>query len=409
MCESVIESKKLNIDWGKFKSGAKGKHLDNSKNAYIEFCKMLDETDFELVGDYMGNKEKVELVYRLDNNLKLNMRPNSFKKQTYKSVTNFKNELAENSDELIGFVGLSEGRSLIAKIKTFDDGIIEIDTNIYSGFNKGRQEFYSKLREVGGYTKDCYKGAEVKMNIFVDNIKLNTSPHRFKRQTYRAINNFKNNLKNNYDVFVKFIGLTNKNNLTVQIKTYDGGIVRIDMASYNKFTDGRKDTYDYCKSKNYKILSPYTGVHDKILIDFNCGHKSNWITPNSLKSGVGCPVCNESKGEKTIREHLKNNNISFIQEYRFDNCKYKNQLPFDFYIPEYNLCIEFDGEQHFEAFEYFGGEERFKIIQIRDNIKNNYCKENNINLLRIPYWELNNIEKILDEEFCKLKKLREIA
>ncbi len=70
-----------------------------------------------------------------------------------------------------------------------------------------------------------------------------------------------------------------------------------------------------------------------------------------------------------------------------------------------NLCIEYDGEQHYKAFDHFGGKEKLRLTQKRDDIKNNYCKDNCINLLRVPYWELDNIEDILDEEFERLRSL----
>lgn len=79
-------------------------------------------------------------------------------------------------------------------------------------------------------------------------------------------------------------------------------------------------------------------------------------------------------------------------------------MPFDFYIKEFNLCIEFDGEQHYRENNYFGGNNIFKETQKRDKIKNKYCKDNDINLLRIPYWELDSVEDILDEEFERLRK-----
>lgn len=191
-----------------------------------------------------------------------------------------------------------------------------------------------------------------------------------------------------------------------KIKTYDDGMVELDIRAYCRWNKSRQNTYDYCKKNGYKILSSYIGVKDKILIDFDCGHQSHWIIPSHLKQNCGCPICNESKGEKAIRLYLKNNNIEFIQEYKFNDCRYKRNLPFDFYIQEYNLCIEFDGRQHFEADNYFGGEKEFKDIKIRDEIKDNYCKENGVNLLRISYYEIDNMESILNEEFDRLRELK---
>ena len=70
-------------------------------------------------------------------------------------------------------------------------------------------------------------------------------------------------------------------------------------------------------------------------------------------------------------------------------------MPFDFYLPDYNLLIEFDGIQHYEIRGHFGGYDGFVDTKIRDTIKNIYCKDNNIDLLRIPYWDYKNIENIL--------------
>lgn len=390
------------VDWGKFKSSAKGGQLTQAKNSYIKFCKMLDEVGFELVSDYIGNKEKVELVYKLDD-IRLSISPNNFKTSTYKAIINFKNKLKENNDKFIKFSGLTSDINLIAKIRTYDDTEINIDVRNYDSWNKGRQDFYNKLKEIGGYAESCYKGNKEKMNIFIGSIKLNSmEPCNFKTGTYKSIINIKNQLIENGDEFVKFVGLTEGGKLIIDIKTFDKGEVNIDIAHYNSWNKGRQDTYNYCKEREYKILSPYISDKEKILIDFNCGHEPNWISPNNLKKDTECPVCSESKGEKIIRQYLENNNIAFVQEYRFDDCKHKRSLPFDFYIPKYNLCIEFDGEQHYKAYDYFGGENVFKDTKIRDEIKNKYCKENEINLLRIPYWELDNVEDILNKEFERL-------
>jgi len=75
------------------------------------------------------------------------------------------------------------------------------------------------------------------------------------------------------------------------------------------------------------------------------------------------------------------------------------KLSFDFYLSDYNMCIEFDGEQHFKPVAYFGGDKRHEIQMKRDKIKNEYCKNNNINLIRIPYTKIKNITQILDNVF----------
>ena len=89
------------------------------------------------------------------------------------------------------------------------------------------------------------------------------------------------------------------------------------------------------------------------------------------------------------------NKINFVQEKRFVDCRDNKPLPFDFYLPDHNLIIEFDGQQHYEP---KFGKESFAITQKHDEIKNQYCKNNNINLLRVPYFEGHNIENIISKQ-----------
>jgi len=105
--------------------------------------------------------------------------------------------------------------------------------------------------------------------------------------------------------------------------------------------------------------------------------------------GSGCPKCNESKGERKIRQYLEENNIEYFIEYQVPESK----LRFDFYLPKYNIAIEYDGEQHFtnKITRY-----NLKKIKQRDFLKNKLCFIYKINLIRIPYWEYDNIEKILN-------------
>lgn len=143
--------------------------------------------------------------------------------------------------------------------------------------------------------------------------------------------------------------------------------------------------YDYSLSnykhstKKVKIICPEHGIFIQ-----NAGSHIN---------GTGCPFCKLSKGEKEIKIFLEKKIIFFKSQFIFNECKDERNLPFDFYLPEYNICIEYDGLQHFKPIEYFGGKKTFKSIQKHDNIKNEYCKNNNINLIRIKYNE-NIIEKL---------------
>ena len=104
--------------------------------------------------------------------------------------------------------------------------------------------------------------------------------------------------------------------------------------------------------------------------------------------------------ENAIRNFLTKNNIEFEEQKKFEGCKYKRQLRFDFYIPKYNLCIESDGIPHFEKVNWNGkmtNEEMEKLLksnQFRDKIKNDYCKKNGIILLRV-----NNLKAV--EELSK--------
>ncbi len=134
-------------------------------------------------------------------------------------------------------------------------------------------------------------------------------------------------------------------------------------------------------------------------------HKWHEQIYSATKRGGECPICSKSKGEKYIENHLIDNGIPYTDQQYFNTCKNKNRLRFDFAIEinDKNLCIEYQGIQHYEPIN-FGGKksknktiEQFKDLQMRDKIKEDWCKSNNIPLLLIPYWEFNNINSILTE------------
>ena len=148
----------------------------------------------------------------------------------------------------------------------------------------------------------------------------------------------------------------------------------------DKCNDIHKNKYDYSlveysnKSK-VRIICPTHGIFEQ-----NHLHHSN---------GSGCPKCRVSRGEEDVKKWLDNKNIKYTVQHKFPNCKNKLPLPFDFYLTDYNICIEYDGRQHYTKVwgDFKSYEEQIK----RDTIKNDYCQKNNITLLRIKYDEnINN-------------------
>jgi very-short-patch-repair endonuclease len=151
--------------------------------------------------------------------------------------------------------------------------------------------------------------------------------------------------------------------------------------------------YDYSKVD-------YKGAIIKVVIICKIHGEFRQI-PNSHLNGTGCPICRTSHGERSIWKYLKKNTILFNRQKRFKNCINKRPLPFDFYLEKHNLCIEYDGSQHYNIYPKWGGEKKFNQIQLHDKIKTDYCRENGINLLRIPYTEIDNINEILDNYLNK--------
>lgn len=152
------------------------------------------------------------------------------------------------------------------------------------------------------------------------------------------------------------------------------------------------------KNPNVKLIGKYydgsTPTEHLCLI-----HNISWCpTPAYILQGGVCPECKAekiSKGERYISEWLTTYGFEYEPQKIFSDCCDIKPMPFDFYLPKQNIIIEYDGRQHFEPIEYFGGQEKFEIQQRHDNMKNEYCKNNGISLLRIPYFkdieeELNN-------------------
>lgn len=141
----------------------------------------------------------------------------------------------------------------------------------------------------------------------------------------------------------------------------------------------------------YVIIGKYVKSTKPILLKHvECGDLTE-ISPHNFKNGVRCDKCKSYKGELKIRDLLLKKGVFFEEQVRFSDCRLKKPLVFDFFLPIHNILIEFDGEQHIRPIERWGGEKAFQLQRKRDEIKNNYCKNNGITLVRIGYYE--NIEQ----------------
>lgn len=152
-------------------------------------------------------------------------------------------------------------------------------------------------------------------------------------------------------------------------------------------------------SNKYTYLSDYTNSNGELKILCNTCKKEFIQSCESHMKGNGCPSCNFSKGELKISKFLDTNNIKYELQKRFDECRSndKYMLRFDFYLPDSNICIEYDGIQHFQPVNRFGGIDRFLKTKENDKLKDEYCKLNSIKMIRISYKEFDLIDNILGD------------
>lgn len=161
-----------------------------------------------------------------------------------------------------------------------------------------------------------------------------------------------------------------------------------------KAIKGHGDKYDYSKVIYTRFNVPVCIICKK--------HGEFWTTPASHTNAMtGCPKCTQSKGECAIEKYLISRGIKYKSHKSFKDCRNKYPLIFDFYLYDYNTCIEFDGVQHFKPCLWFAtseesAHEKYKRTVKNDQIKNKYCCNQKINLIRIHYKKINKINTILD-------------
>lgn len=158
----------------------------------------------------------------------------------------------------------------------------------------------------------------------------------------------------------------------------------------------------------YELMEEYKGDRTKIKFLHKTCNRTFKMIPSNFIKGIRCPHCSESKGEHKVYKVLDKLNVEFKREYRIKECKKKRPLPFDFAIFKENdlkALIEYDGELHYKTARWSNASKRLEGSKLSDKIKNDFCSTNNIPLIRIPYWEYNNIDTIIKKELKKLSIL----
>lgn len=144
-------------------------------------------------------------------------------------------------------------------------------------------------------------------------------------------------------------------------------------------------------------------VSSTSLMKIKC-NKCDYTWDSSLVNLRFCPNCEKDKmykGEHMIFDILQENGINFETQKKYDDCKNIRPLSFDFYLPKFNTCIEYNGQQHYKPVDYFGGINSFNKQVKNDNIKKKYCQDNGIGLITIPYY-FDTKEKISNYIFSQL-------
>lgn len=223
---------------------------------------------------------------------------------------------------------------------------------------------------------------------------------------YKILNTFVRNTHTYYHIKCKNCGHERTGTLNNIITHLDCGCI---THVYRKRTSEEfiQELNSY-HNNEFELVGEYIDqLHKVLLKHVPCG--IIWsVRPSDIIHGRShCPKCRtkESQGEQRIRQWLEIHDISYIQQAPLKNSKQR----FDFFLPDLNLAIEYNGRQHYHYTEFFHKTyDGFLQYQERDRRKEQYCQQHNIDLLIIPYTQDNDIEKIIEKYLSSTTKVGQV-
>ena len=237
-----------------------------------------------------------------------------------------------------------------------------------------------------------------------------------KAEFIKSINNFNNNVE-----IINYDGTQNPIECRCKTCGYEwatsSGSLRCGcgcpMCALNNKKDTRKSHEDFVSdlfkaNPNIEVIGQYITCKDFIKVKCKiCGCIWESYASNLLNNSAGCPTCRSSSTEYKMVQFLISKGFTVVSQKRYKDCRNKQPLPFDAFLPDYNILIEYDGEYHYMPIKYGTSplctpEETLQKRIKNDEIKTAYCKKNNINLIRIPFWERHKMESFLCNKLIQL-------
>ena len=357
----------------------------NKKKSTEEFkteVKNLVGDEYTVLGEYINNKTKILIKHNICGNIQ-NTLPNTFLKKHrcfQCSPINYSSK-KKTTEEF-----KTEVKSLVGDEYTVLGEYINVSTKILMKHNICGKEYeifpYSFLS--GKRCNNCLGGCKKTTEQFKEEVKNLTGDE------YTVLGEY---INDRTKILIKH-NICGKEYEAVPHNFLKTGKCPYCSGRAKKTTEQFKKEVKNLTGDEYTVLGEYSGANSKILMRHNVCEKEYLAIPSKFKNRR-CPYCKISKGEKAVEAFLAENKINYISQKRFSDCKDAFSLPFDFYLPEKNIAIEYNGKQHYVAINYFGGEKQLHKQRHHDWLKRKYCQKNNITLITIRYDE--NIEEKLNK------------